>query len=223
MKTSFHLFCKTEQLFGRTSLTQSIVKERKSMSPSPYLDEFLQVVQEDDAPAIEFALAYARSRFAVFPVFGITEAGRCQCGSSQCKSAGKHPRLANGFKNATQDEGQIRAWWEMWPDSNIGIATGAVSGIFVVDIDAKNDGVASLQALEAEMGPWPKTLKVLTGSGGGSSHLYFQLPVGKSIRNSTSVLAPGIDVRGDGGYVVAPPSRHVSGARYRFVIDTQNQ
>jgi hypothetical protein len=187
----------------------------------PELQQFID--PGTTASELDFALAYIRARFGIFPVFSIGSDGRCQCGSSQCRSPGKHPRLANGFKNASQDEGQIPAWWGMWPDSNIGIATGTVSGIFVVDIDAKNDGVASLQALEAEMGPLPRTLRVSTGSGGGSSHLYFRLPIGKTIRNSASVLGPGIDVRGDGGYVVAPPSRHVSGARYRFVIDTQNQ
>jgi hypothetical protein len=166
----------------------------------------------------EAALQYALNGLRVLPLYGIGPDVICDCGKADCKSPGKHPLVPGGAKAATCDLAQVTAWWDLWPEANIGIATGAGSGIFVVDVDAKNGGIESLAALEAENGPLPRTVEVLTGSGGGSKHLYFKLPDSLIIRNSASKIAPGIDVRGEGGYVVAPPSRHVSGRCYRFSV-----
>jgi hypothetical protein len=105
----------------------------------------------------------------------------------------------------------IRAWWKRWPDANVGITTGPESGLLVLDVDGAQ-GESSVAAFEKEHGPLPDTFTVRTG--GGGQHLYFTWPKGTDVRNSASKLALGLDIRGQGGYVVAPPSRHTSGGRY---------
>ena len=129
-----------------------------------------------------------------------------------CNHPGKHPRTPNGVKDATADRTIIKAWWKRWPDANIGIATGPMSGIFVLDVDG-DVGKASLAELQAEHGRLPKTVTVKTGKG---RHRYFRCD-GARVGNTAGRLGKGIDVRGDGGYVVAAGSVHVSGALYRFV------
>lgn len=163
----------------------------------------------------EGAQVLAQLGLPVFPLFGIIDAGTCECGRTGCSSAGKHPRINDFARNATTEPSQIAEWWRRWPNANIGIPTGFVSGIFVIDIDAKNGGVEAFASLVKEEGlDIEPTTAVLTGSGGGSMHLYFRCPVGMAIKNSASNIAPGVDVRGDGGYVVAPYSRHASGSTY---------
>ena len=129
-----------------------------------------------------------------------------------CDHPGKHPCTPNGVKDATNDRTIIKEWWRRWPDANIGIATGRTSGIFVLDVDG-NAGKESLTELQAEHGRLPKTVTVQTGKG---RHRYFRCD-GARVGNSAGRLGKGIDVRGDGGYVVAAGSVHVSGALYRFV------
>lgn len=127
----------------------------------------------------------------------------------------KTPRTQNGSKDATTDEAQIRKWWGMWPTANIGIATGH-NGLFVIDIDG-DLGLESYKALASELGQI-KTLHVKTGNG---YHLYLRAPV--EIRNAQSQRAgwEGIDIRGAGGYVVAPPSLHSSGVVYAFADESR--
>ena len=148
----------------------------------------------------------------VIPLHSIRD-GRCTCSKPDtCDSQGKHPRTVNGLKDATTDRYQIADWWRKWPDANVGIVTGAESGIVVIDIDPRHDGDKSLDAIEANYGKLPATATVCTG--GGGFHFYFQHP-GGTIRSRTDVF-PGIDIKADGGYVVAPPSNHISGGVYRF-------
>jgi hypothetical protein len=129
-----------------------------------------------------------------------------------CGSPAKHPRVAGGVKTATTDLAQIESWWRKWPTANVAIRTGAASGLVVIDVDPDHDGEISLTNLVRECGQVPEGRVVSTG--GGGRHLYFRHP-GTPVRNDVGRrLGPGIDVRGDGGYVLAPPSRHVSGKRY---------
>jgi len=107
---------------------------------------------------------------------------------------------------------ELAFWRARWPEANVGIVTGAVSGLVVLDVDPEKGGEASLAALEATFGRLPATLSVRTG--GGGRHLYFAHP-GEPVPCAVG-LRPGLDVRGDGGYVVAPPSIHPSGRPYRF-------
>ena len=157
------------------------------------------------------ALGYASLGWQIMPLHSAT-GGRCSCGKAECNSPGKHPRTRRGLKDASTESGVIERWWSQWPTANVGIRTGAVSGIVVIDIDPRHGGDDSLAALIREHGELPPTAEALTG--GGGQHLIFQHP-GGTIGNRAGLLI-GIDVRGDGGYIVAPPSNHVAGGRYRW-------
>lgn len=126
--------------------------------------------------------------------------------------AGKRPLTPHGFKDATADLGQVRTWWKQHPEANMGTPTGLHS--FVLDVDLP-DGPISLARLEKEFGPLPNTLEQRTGSGG--RHLFLALPQGIDVRNSAGKLGPGLDIRGNGGYVILPPSIHPNGAAYEWV------
>lgn len=114
------------------------------------------------------------------------------------------------FQSRRPSAAEIAGWFRQRPGANVGVVTGAQSGLVVLDVDERHGGASSLAALEAAHGPLPPTIEALTG--GGGRHLYFLHPGGE-VHNRAG-LAPGIDVRGDGGCVVAPPSLHPSGARY---------
>jgi hypothetical protein len=181
------------------------------------VSEFQEVTEarksKKDFSMLNAALYWARQGIPVFPVHTAND-GICSCSQgSACKSAGKHPRTLNGLKEATTDEGQITRYWRRWSDANIGGVTGGAIRLLVVDVDPKSGGDASLCDLaEAHGDEWLDTLRVETGSRG--SHFFFVYPEGIELRNSTGKLAPGIDTRAEGGYVVLPPSLHASGRRY---------
>jgi len=162
-----------------------------------------------------FAHQYANDGLAVLPIFEIKN-GNCSCDKKDhCKSAGKHPRTRNGVKDASTSHDQIDEWWKKYPDANIGIATGKVSNIVVIDVDPRHGGDESLTQLQLNNGKLPETLTVNTG--GGGSHLYFKYPECKGhIKNRAGKIASGIDTRADGGFVVAPPSNHLSSSQYTF-------
>ena len=129
----------------------------------------------------------------------------------------KKPLTGSGFKDATIDPIVINRWWDKWSDANIGIPTGKVSGWLVVDVDDK-DGVSgseSLSALEEQYGKLPETRKHETPSGG--YHLIYRCPE-VSVPCSAGKIGLGLDVRCEGGYVVAPPSV-IDGNQYRVVND----
>jgi hypothetical protein len=134
----------------------------------------------------------------------------------------KKPIHKGGFKNACVDLAQIDAWWAETPDANIGIPTGAASGLFVVDLDDKegrngSENWSDLCALHRGDG---SPIEHRTGSGG--LHLVYAHTEG--LRNSASKLAPGVDVRGEGGYIAAAPSVHPNGERYAWsegALDSQ--
>jgi transposase len=120
-----------------------------------------------------------------------------------CRPGGKAPLTAHGHLEATTDPRKINALWNRYPGANIGVPTGKRSGFFVLDVD--EGGEEALAALEREHGKLPPTFTVRTGSGG--RHLYFKWPEGAEIRNSVGRVGVGLDVRGEGGYVVASPSQ----------------
>jgi len=159
---------------------------------------------------LALALKYAGHDLPVFPLYGVNEKGVCDCGKVDCtgNSRGKHPITQNGYKDATTDKFQIKAWWKKHPNANIGIATGKDS-IIVLDIDGE-DGLKSLEALK-QHGEIPDTVGVITGKG---LHLYFKSDV--PVKQSIGTIGTKLDVRSDGGYVVAPSSRHYSGVNYRY-------
>ena len=147
-----------------------------------------------DNPLLEAALRYAARGWHVFPL----------------KPGAKAPLTAHGFKDATTDTSQIRAWWTDHPRANVAIRTGRESGLVVLDVDrhGADDGEASLAAHEARHGSLPATYAVRTANRG--RHLYFAYPASQ-VRSRNKVLL-GIDIKSDGGYVVAPPSGNGEGA-----------
>ena len=143
---------------------------------------------------MEFAVAYAKQGLKVFPC------------------TGKVPITPHGFKDATCDLSKIEEWWQTNSDANIGIATGEMSGITVVDVDPRNDGMKSLEDLKIEHGLVPET--VMSQTGGSGLHLYYKYD--SAIRSSSSFRS-GIDIKSDGGYVIAPESNHESGKKYEWI------
>lgn len=134
------------------------------------------------------------------------------------KPGEKRPAWDRWVEKATVDPDFITEWWTAHPDHGIGIATGPASGVFVLDVDIANgkNGADTLKRLEQEHGELPATLTVRTGTGG--HHYYFRWPVGLDIRNDAGKrLGPGLDIRGAGGQVVAPPTVHPCGEHYRWV------
>jgi Bifunctional DNA primase/polymerase, N-terminal/Primase C terminal 1 (PriCT-1) len=148
---------------------------------------------------IRTALALAQKGFHIFP----------------CRPRDKRPATANGLKDATTDPDIIQAWWQQQPDNNLAIATGSASGVFDLDIDGL-DAEAALRRLEAEHGALPATVEAITARG---RHVYFRWPQ-EPVRNSAGKIGTHIDVRGVGGYVIAPPSIHPSGSRYCWSVDS---
>jgi hypothetical protein len=148
------------------------------------------------------ALALANRGMRVFP----------------CIERAKEPAIANNLERATTDLKWVAGWWDK-RNYNIGIATGSGSGVWVLDIDG-DEGEATLRGLEAQHGALPPTVEAITGNG---RHLYWRWPQGREIRNRQERGAiPGIHVRGDGGYVIAPPSIHPSGRSYAWSVDSSD-
>lgn len=162
------------------------------------------------------AYGYAARGWRVVPLHHVTTDRACSCDSGRtCPTPGKHPVISAWQKKASAAGADIAAWWEDNPNANVGIATGAESALWVLDVDTDKHGLASLQSLVTENGPMPRTRTHKTGSGG--IHYFFTWPE-FDVPNSTSYLGPGIDVRGTGGQVVAPPS--VSGrGNYTVLAD----
>lgn len=174
--------------------------------------------------ARDYALMYIGLGWKVFPIWSVREVDgsrMCACSrGTECDRPGKHPisdYVPNGLNDASSERGDIERWWGARPDASIGIVTGRTSGITVIDADATGGkpGVVNLTALCARNGGVPATFTVNTG--GGGLHLYFKYS--SSLPTGSDVLGEAIDVRNDGGYVIAPPSLHVLGA-YRWRHDT---
>jgi bifunctional DNA primase/polymerase-like protein/primase-like protein len=132
------------------------------------------------------ARAYAKRDIPVFP----------------CKPGGKEPLTERGHLDATTDLRRITAWWTRWPEANVAAPTGERSGVWVLDADPEDGGLESLKALGLRLG------RANVKSGGGGLHFAFRWnAAAPPIRNSAGKLGPGLDVRGEGGYVLLPPSR----------------
>jgi Bifunctional DNA primase/polymerase, N-terminal/AAA domain/Primase C terminal 1 (PriCT-1) len=145
---------------------------------------------------IDCAHAYRDRGLAVFPV-------------------GRHKRPLvywKPYQENLPDHEQIDAWWAQFPSANIGAATGAVSKLVVLDADGM-EGLQSLKALNTPATTW----LARTGRPEGGWHQFFQHPGAEISVRSCARFQPGLDVRGDGGYIVLPPSKHASGQPYRWL------
>jgi len=175
---------------------------------------------QSTAELLDAALAHGRAKIPVFrcafPTGLITGVPGCCCyRSERCDSPGKHPVEKRGFHKATTDPEAIESWWAttVW---NIGIRTGDLSGLVVLDVDPRHGGDRSLSELEGQHGPLPTTWRSLTG--GNGQHILFAHP-GGYIKSIAGAFGPGLDIKADGGFIVAPPSLHISGRRYAISPD----
>lgn len=154
---------------------------------------------------------YGSRGWKVVQLHHVTDAGVCSCSrGASCTSTGKHPVAREWVTAATSSGADIEALWEDRPAANVGIATGPASGFWVLDIDPDHGGDARLDELVNTHGALPITRVHLTGSGG--VHFLFAMPDDFAVTNSRGRLPKGIDVRGAGGQIVAPPSVSDKGA-----------
>jgi Bifunctional DNA primase/polymerase, N-terminal len=144
---------------------------------------------------LKAALTYARRSIPVFP----------------CEPGGKRPLTYNGFWDATTDLRRVNAWWVRWSSANVAVPLGEKSGLLVLDVDSRAGGSETLAKLEWANGPLPRTAR--SCSGGGGMHIFFRYPEVEEVRNSAGLLGPGLDVRGEGGYVVVPAEPHAERLR----------
>lgn len=172
-------------------------------------------------PMVDEALALAERGFRIVPIHTPGPNG-CSCENGPaCGCAGKHPRLNAWQKESTCDSRIIRGWWRSWPLANIGLAMGGESRLVAVDVDGPT-GRATLAKLEAEHGALPATLTSRSGRVDGGEHRFFRVPDGLDLRRIKNRAGrpdgpmPRVDIRAEGGQVVAPPSLHASGNRYAW-------
>ena len=163
----------------------------------------------------EAALTYAARGLSVVPLHSPTAAG-CSCPKRlACLSPGKHPRLDwKPYQDRRATAEEIRAWWARWPDANVGIITGMISGVCVLDVDPRTGGFDTLVELDHRGAAMP-TDNPLVETGSLGLHHYFALdrPLPKA------VPFDGVEVQADGALVVAPPSLHHAGRRYQWLRD----
>ncbi|HYO52162.1 bifunctional DNA primase/polymerase, partial [Archangium sp.] len=157
---------------------------------------------------------YQQRGWRVLPLHSVRADGTCTCEPRQdgkpCQNKGKHPRQYDWVNLASSDPDALAEWRARYPGANVGIATGFASGFFVLDVDPKNGGDATLARLLSEHGPLPVTAQQATPSGG--AHYLFRMPAHPV---SNAKVGEGLDIRGDGGQIVAAPSRTT--AQYRWV------
>ena len=144
----------------------------------------------NDNTLMTAALDYVAKGFSIFPL----------------KPGSKVPLTARGYKDASNDPEQVRQWWTQWPDANISLPTGKINGFFVVDIDG---------AYPEGWPPLPDTTVVKTRRG---FHHYYHYPEGQDVPSANKLLKQAVDIKSDGGYIVAPPSIHSEGGRYEFIV-----
>ena len=157
-----------------------------------------------------WALYFASLGIRVAPAFEVDHQGRCGCLNSACRRPGKHPLFQEDWSTASTDTAQIKSWWRRRPSANLLVQTGSRSKLLVIDADTRAGGIRSLEALQERFCELRNSFLVRSGSGG--RHVY--LHTSRRWRSGTDSVCSGIDVRGEGGYVIGPGSHHFSGVRY---------
>jgi hypothetical protein len=161
-------------------------------------NELIEPKRNTSGGQLQAALAYAAAGWSIVPA----------------ATAGKRALVAwRQWQGAAPDPELLAAWFARWPKANLAVVTGRVSGIVVVDVDPRHHGDAALAELEDHHGPLPLEAVVATPAGG--QHLYLRHP-GRRVGNSNGRIGRGVDVRGDGGLALLPPSRRTDGA-YRWL------
>ncbi len=176
-------------------------------------------IKESCSDGLRAALTYARRGWPVAPAHSTRPDASCSCNDAKCDRVGKHPRTRHGLTDATTDEKTIREWWAKTPDANVLIRTGKIGDryLVVLDVDPRHDGEESLARLIVDNAGLPDTPRAITGGGGSHVFMWSRLPVKSSVGGHGGI-APGLDVRSVGGYVIAAPSRHESGREYTWDV-----
>jgi putative DNA primase/helicase len=160
---------------------------------------------------LEHALVYADQGLRIFPCHYPIGSG-CSCKRKEsCPNIGKHPIEQGWQASASSERYRVEKLWTLHPEANIGLLTGAANQMDVLDVDPKHGGMRSLIELPEQL---PDTLTAKTGSGG--FHYFFKHVPGLK-NNNNGKIKPGLDFRTTGGFVVAPPSIHISGNRYEWL------
>lgn len=163
---------------------------------------------------LDEALRYAAAGVPVFPLHWVKQDGNCSCRQGAlCQAKGKHPRIKNWNEEATTDAAKIKAWWEKAPSANIGIPMGEKSGLVALDVDTRHGGDSSLALLVDEFAALPNTITATTG--GGGKHYIFKYTEELALKNVVE-FRDGLDIRTQGGMIVAAPSIHHSGNQYMW-------
>jgi hypothetical protein len=170
------------------------------------------MVPDRHSALLDAALAGVKRGWSVVPMHTPIDGG-CSCHRTACPAAGKHPRVSweSSMRAAASTE-QVGAWWRRWPDANVGVVTGGVSGFVVVDVDPRNGGETSLAVLCGRFGELPRGPEGRTG--GGGRHLWF---AASEKLLPSALIAAGLELKAEGGIVIVPPSLHRSGRRYLWV------
>jgi len=172
----------------------------------------IQLVRSADALAA--ALGYAHRGWFVLPLHWAID-GLCSCGQADCESPAEHPCTEHGLDDASTDPDTVRKWWRLWPEANIGIRMG--KGLLALEVSRLNGGDETLRDLERDLGRLPDTVTVLTGDG-GECFIFTVTQDFDKVYAETRAIGPGLNVRWNGGYIAAPPSRHISGRPYEWEI-----
>ena len=172
----------------------------------------MQRLDSNSNELVASALRLAGRGIGVIPLWW-PEGAMCACPKgAECSSPAKHPLTYNGLNDATTDTATIVNWWERYPSANIGLVTGGQ--IDVIDVDG---AIPAYQELIAKIGSPQHVATVITGRGDGGLHIYCTPGGNKTIPSGKHGLPNKIEVKGAGGYVVAPPSKHVSGGTYTYM------
>ena len=163
---------------------------------------------------LDEALRYAAAGIPVFPLHWVKQDGNCSCRQgAMCTAKGKHPRIKNWNEKATTDAAKIKEWWSKAPSANIGIPMGEKSGLVALDVDTRHGGEGSLAMLMDEFEILPDTITATTG--GGGKHYIFKYTEELCLKNVVG-FRDGLDIRTQGGMIVAAPSVHHSGKQYTW-------
>jgi Bifunctional DNA primase/polymerase, N-terminal len=152
--------------------------------------------------AVHWALYFASLGIRVAPAFEVDDGGQCGCLNPACRKPGKHPLFQEDWSIGSTDPTQIKSWWRRRPTASVLVQTGSRSKLLVIDADTRGNGIRSLNALQERFSELHESFLVRSGSGG--LHIYLRTSI--PWLSGTDLVCPGIDVRGQGGYVIGPVS-----------------
>jgi hypothetical protein len=168
-----------------------------------------------ESETLQAALWLAEHGIPVFPCHCPEGLNGCSCRNPRCASQGKHPRTEHGFKDASTDPERIKKWWGQWPEANLAIATGAPSGLLVLDFDPRNGAPSDREGCAQLIGGIPDAAAEVI-SGGDGRHIYFKYEPTLFPWGTPKDIADGVEVKAEGKYAMAPPSLHWSKKNYEW-------